>query len=174
MISVNKHDVNSAIEYYKRVITEFPSSPEAQDALSGLENVYQESDRSDEFLAFLDKTGLSSVKSATEKELMLYNTGERQFLNSNYTSAINTLKRYITNIRRGTDRQMHTTTWENLTASSTSLKMPSTHTERLWSMAMAHSPNLQLSILPESRLNSKIINRPTWHMKVLKMLPRLR
>lgn len=101
MISVNKHDVNSAIEYYKRVITEFPSSPEAQDALSGLENVYQESDRSDEFLAFLDKTGLSSVKSATEKELMLYNTGERQFLNSNYTSAINTLKRYIAEYPQG-------------------------------------------------------------------------
>lgn len=101
LISLNKKEINTSIEYYKRIISEFPSSAEAQDALAGLENVYQESDRTDEFLAFLDKSGLSSAKSTSEKETLIYNTGERQFLNGNYAASISSLKKYLNDYPHG-------------------------------------------------------------------------
>ena len=101
MISINKHDVNSSIEFYKRIIQELPQSAEAQDALTGLENVYQEADRSDEFMAYLEKTGLTSAKSASEKENLAYNTAERQYINGKYVNAITSLKKYITDYPLG-------------------------------------------------------------------------
>ncbi len=101
LISLNKHDINSSLNYYKRVIDEFPGSAEAQDALAGLENVYQESNRPDEYLAYIEKSGLSSAKTPAEKEHLVYNTGERQYLDSNYSSAITSLRRYITEYPQG-------------------------------------------------------------------------
>jgi TolA-binding protein len=101
MISVNKHDVNSSIEYYKRILQELPQSAEAQDALTGLENVYSEADRSDEFTAFLEKNGLTSTKSAAEKENLAYNTAERQYVNGKYINAVTSLKKYISDYPQG-------------------------------------------------------------------------
>lgn len=101
MISLNKQDINSSIDYYKRIIQELPQSAESQEALAGLENVYREADRTDEFLAYLEKNGLTSVKTAVEKEALTYNSAERQYLNGKYLNAIISLKNYITEFPQG-------------------------------------------------------------------------
>lgn len=95
LISRNDKNEKGAIEYYTKVIEETPTAPEVQDAIAGLESIYQESGKFEEFLALLEKSGVSGLRTSTEKELMIFNTGEKQYLAGNLQNAINTLSNYI-------------------------------------------------------------------------------
>lgn len=95
MISINRHNVEKAIEYYKLVVAEAPMSAEAQNAIAGLENIYQDTERVQEYLTYLDSIGLSTLKTPDEKELMLFNAAEKQFLNGNYQAAVSSLNTFI-------------------------------------------------------------------------------
>lgn len=101
LISINRHDVNKALEYYKRVVEENPMSQEAQDALAGMENIYQDIEKVQEYLAYLDKIGMSSLKSASEKEIMLFNAAEKQYVNGSYASASTSLLEFVQNYPQG-------------------------------------------------------------------------
>ncbi|MBP5210945.1 MAG: tetratricopeptide repeat protein, partial [Bacteroidales bacterium] len=72
MISSNDRQYNSAIDYYDRIVRTYPYSSEAQDALSGMESIYQMQNRPSEYLAYLDRVGMSNIKTADEKEMMIF------------------------------------------------------------------------------------------------------
>lgn len=95
MINANRKDYTKALEYYKKVVEESPLSEEGQSALAGIENIYQSQNRPQEFLAYLDQVGLSSVKSPDERESMLFNSAEQIFLSGNYTGALAALSSYL-------------------------------------------------------------------------------
>lgn len=90
-----------AINCYKTVISDTPYAPEVQDAVAGLENVYQIINKPEEFLSYIDEIGMSEIKSSDEKELMLFNAAERIFKSGKYSSAMNALQRYITQYPSG-------------------------------------------------------------------------
>ncbi len=95
MINANRKEYNKALEYYKRVVELAPVTEEGQSALAGIENIYQSQNRPDLFLAYLDNIGLSSVKSADERENMLFNSAEQIFLSGNCTEALAALNTFI-------------------------------------------------------------------------------
>jgi TolA-binding protein len=95
LISLNRGDRTKATGYYKAILEESPESPESQDAIAGLENIYGESGRADEFLAYLDGLGLSETRSASERESLLFSTAEREFISGNYSSAIVSLSSFL-------------------------------------------------------------------------------
>lgn len=95
MISSNMSQNSRALEYYKKVVEVSPVSEEAVNALAGIENIYQSENRTQEYLAYLERTGLSSVKSEDEKEMMLFNSAEQVFLAGDYSGAAVSLTSYI-------------------------------------------------------------------------------
>ncbi|MCF0177183.1 MAG: tetratricopeptide repeat protein, partial [Bacteroidales bacterium] len=101
MISSNKGDYKGALSYFDRVVRYAPLSSQAEDALAGMESIYQLENKPSEFLSYLDKMGLSSVKSADERELMLFDAAEQIYYSENYSSAISSLNDFVKKYPRG-------------------------------------------------------------------------
>lgn len=95
MIEANKKDYSKALEYYKAIVAKQPVSEEGQSALAGIENIYQRENKPEEFLAYLDTIGLSSVKTPGEKESMLFNSAEQIYLSNNYKEALDVLTSFV-------------------------------------------------------------------------------
>ena len=95
MINANNGKFHQALEYYKRIIEDKTISEESQSALAGIENIYSLQNKQAEFLAYIDKVGLSETKNASERESMLFNSAEQVFLTGNYTAALNALQQFL-------------------------------------------------------------------------------
>ena len=95
MINANNKKYDRAIEFYKQIVEKAPMSEEAQDALSGLESIYQTRNHPEQFLAYIDQIGMSSLKTADEKQFMLFSAAEQIFLSGKYSSARASLKRFV-------------------------------------------------------------------------------
>ncbi len=102
LVCINQQEGDKAIEYYKRILEESPLSPEAQSAIAGLENIYSERGDSETYLDYLDKLGLSKAKNTDDKEQMIFNSAEKQYLAGNYPSAISSLTSFINRHPNGT------------------------------------------------------------------------
>ncbi len=101
LIALNRGESNSAAENYKRILEQAPQSPEASAAISGLENIYQEEGRAEEFLSFLDGLGLSKVRTTDERELIIFNSAEKHFLSGNYAQAVSSLNSFLKSYPEG-------------------------------------------------------------------------
>ncbi|MFA6713233.1 MAG: tetratricopeptide repeat protein [Bacteroidales bacterium] len=102
MIETNNGKYDRALAYYKNIVEDAPLSPEVQDAITGMESIYQTLNKPEDFLAYLDELGLSGIKSTGEKELMLFNAAEHIFLSGNYPAAMNSLQSFIASYPNGT------------------------------------------------------------------------
>lgn len=101
MIASNEGDTKAALSYYSTLVEQYPLSEESASALSGIEALYQRLNQPEEFLAYLERIGMSSLKSADEKELMFFNAAEQLFLAGNYGEAQASLKNYIAKYPQG-------------------------------------------------------------------------
>ncbi len=95
LINANSRKYDKAIEYYKAVVADAPDSPEAEDAIAGLESLYQLRNQPQAFLAYLEEIGRSDIKSTEEREQMLFNSAEQLYRTERYAAAINALQSYI-------------------------------------------------------------------------------
>ncbi len=95
LINSNMQNHDKALEYYTTIVEKKPISEEAQSALAGIEGIYTRKNQPEEFLAYLDNIGMSTIKSADERETMLFNSAEQVFLGGNYTKALNSLTSFI-------------------------------------------------------------------------------
>ena len=95
LINANARKWDKAVEYYKTVVACDPDSPEAEDALAGLESIYQLRNQPETFLHYLEEIGRSDIKSADEKEQMLYNAAEQIYLSGRHAAAIQALQRFL-------------------------------------------------------------------------------
>ncbi len=95
MINSNLGKYDIALDYFSKIVETIPLSEDAQSALAGIESIYQINNKPEEYLAYLDRIGMSSVKSADEKEMMLFNSAEQIFLSENYHEALISLESFI-------------------------------------------------------------------------------
>lgn len=100
LINANAKKYDKAIEYYKTVVAG-SRTPEAEDALAGLESIYQLRNHPEDYLAYLDEIGLSDLKSTEEKEQMLFRAAEQLFQAGKYPAAINAVQRYLAQYPQG-------------------------------------------------------------------------
>ena len=101
LINANAKKYDKAIEYYKTVVAAGSRTPEAEDALAGLESIYQLRNHPEDYLAYLDEIGLSDLKSTEEKEQMLFRAAEQLFQAGKYPAAINAVQRYLAEYPQG-------------------------------------------------------------------------
>lgn len=95
MISRNRSDNEAALGYYKTVIEKMPMSGYADDALLAVESIYQSENDPQSYLDYIYKLGKSSLKTADEKEMMIFSAAEQIYLSENYQKALVSLKSYL-------------------------------------------------------------------------------
>ncbi len=91
----NQSQYNEALGYYKIVVEEMPLSEYAEDALAAIESIYQTRNEPEEYLAYIDRIGKGDIKTADEKEMMIFNAAEQIFLSENYQKALISLQDYL-------------------------------------------------------------------------------
>ena len=95
LIRINTHKPDQALDYYKEVLQRFPDSPEAVNALAGIENVYLARNDSKGFFEYLESLGIDSGKSPGEKEMLVFSSAEQVYLNHSYAAAVTALNNFI-------------------------------------------------------------------------------
>ncbi len=95
MLYYNMHDYEKTIASYKNIIKNYPGSEEAYAALDGLEAIYVELDRVDEYLAYTKSLGKLNMTINNQEDSLTYAAAERQYLLANYPSAVAGLGKYI-------------------------------------------------------------------------------
>lgn len=95
----NLNDQQGAISSYQKVVTQYPNSPQANDALQSLRTLYINGGQPDAYLNFLKSTGRTVTVSAEDS--ITYAAGESSFGNNQYASAITQLTNYLNKFSNG-------------------------------------------------------------------------
>ncbi len=90
----NQSQYEEALGYYKKVVEEMPLSGYAEDALISIESIYQTRNEPEEYIAYIENIGKGTVKTADEKETMIFNAAEQIYLSENYQKALVSLQSY--------------------------------------------------------------------------------
>ena len=90
----NQSQFNEALGYYKTVVEQMPLSGYSDDALLAIESIYQTRNQPEEYIAYIEAIGKGTVKTADEKENMIFNSAEQIFLSENYQKALTSLQAY--------------------------------------------------------------------------------
>lgn len=89
----NLNNNSGALQQYKTLIAQYPSSPEVEDALENVKVIYVEEGRPDEYAAFMRQAGRSL--SVSTEDSLTYAAAETQFANGNITAALNAFNSYL-------------------------------------------------------------------------------
>jgi TolA-binding protein len=95
----NLNNQQGAISSYQKVVTQYPNSSQANDALQSLRTLYVNSGQPDAYLNFLKSTGHTVTISAEDS--ITYAAGESSFGNNQYASAITQLNNYLSKFPSG-------------------------------------------------------------------------
>lgn len=102
-LSRNQSQFNDALNYYKAVVEKMPLSGYAEDALVAIESIYQTKNEPEKYLDYIENIGRGSMKSADERETMIFNSAEQIFLSENYQKALVALQSYLDKYPAGRD-----------------------------------------------------------------------
>lgn len=95
MVNRNVKEYERALGYYKEVVSMLPGSEYAEDAMLAIESIYQAMKQPQKYLEYVESNSLLSKKSASDKEMIYFNTAEQVFLGGDASSAIVSLQRFI-------------------------------------------------------------------------------
>ncbi|HEY6504750.1 MAG TPA: tetratricopeptide repeat protein, partial [Chitinophagaceae bacterium] len=82
-----------ALKQYKILLSQYPNSPEAEDALDNVKVIYIEDGKPDEYAAFMRQAG-RPISVSTEDSLT-YSAAETQYTNGNTSAALNAFNTYL-------------------------------------------------------------------------------
>ena len=91
----NLGDNNKAVEQYKKVIENYRSTPEARYALTGLKNVYIEMNDVESYFSYVKSQQGSSDINLSEKDSLLYTSGENLYMTAKYDRAADIFNNYL-------------------------------------------------------------------------------
>lgn len=102
LILLNQNKLSDAITAYKAVIEAYPGSVEAFTALEGLESIYIELNDVPAYLAYSQSLNMTlSGMSTNRQDSISYIAAERQYMNTNYSQAVNGFRAYLQNYCTG-------------------------------------------------------------------------
>lgn len=88
-----QHD--EAIDAFKRTIQTYPGSEEAYAALEGMEQIYVETNRISEYLAYTKQLGKMNMNISNQEDSLTFATAELQYMLGNYKQAAVGLSTYL-------------------------------------------------------------------------------
>ena len=92
---------DKAIDAFKTTIERYAGSEEAYAALEGLEQVYVETNKIEDYLAYSKTLNRINMQAATSEDSLVYVTAELQYMMGNYEQAAAGLTTYLTSFCPG-------------------------------------------------------------------------
>jgi TolA-binding protein len=97
----NRGENDKAIVQYKKVIENYKSTPEARNAMTGLKNTYVEINDVESYFAYTKTLQGYGDVNLTEKDSLLYTSGENLYITGKYDKATETFKNYLNEFPNG-------------------------------------------------------------------------
>ncbi len=88
-----------ALNYYKRLLKDYPNSEEASDAVGNIENIYVKQGRANEYAEFM--RGAGRAISVTREDSLTFNAAENLYDAKDYTNAMANFKNYLVKFPTG-------------------------------------------------------------------------
>jgi tetratricopeptide (TPR) repeat protein len=101
LIYYNQQDEESSLANYKRIVAEFPGTPEANNALLGIKNVYVENNKVDDYFSYVESLGSDINVTIDEQDSLVYLAAENIYMSGNCDEAIESLGSYIESFPSG-------------------------------------------------------------------------
>ena len=95
LIEYNAERNTSAIEIYKKAVSDFPGTQEAKSALTGIKNIYVEQNDVDTYLKYSETLGDFANVSKSERDSLLYYSGENLYTAGDCKKATDNFKKYL-------------------------------------------------------------------------------
>lgn len=95
----NLRENEQALNNYQQLVSRYPQSSEANEALENMKNIYVEMGKPDEYVSFVRKAG--KVLSISEADSLTYAAALHQFLDNDCTSAIESFNKYLSSYSQG-------------------------------------------------------------------------
>lgn len=96
----NGNQYDQAIRTLKKVVSLYPASLEAKEALNTLQNIYMDQGRVDEYFAYAKSLDFVQV-SISEEDSLTFVTGENYFMDNDCNNAISAFKNYLRQFPNG-------------------------------------------------------------------------
>ncbi|MDT0688712.1 tetratricopeptide repeat protein [Salegentibacter sp. F188] len=100
LIYYNSNQGDKALERLKKVVTDYPNTPEAMQAVSTARNVYVDMGRTDEYASWVRNIDFVEISDA-DLDNTSYEAAENQYLNNNTAQAIRGFENYIQEFPNG-------------------------------------------------------------------------
>ncbi|MEO9020886.1 MAG: tetratricopeptide repeat protein [Ginsengibacter sp.] len=99
LANYNLNNNEEALKDYQKLVTLYPQSSEADEALDNMKSIYVEMGRPNDYVDFVKKTG--KVISISEADSLTYVSAELKYTNNDCTGAINAFTNYLTSYPQG-------------------------------------------------------------------------
>ncbi len=99
LCNYNLNNNAEALNDYQKLVTLYPQSSEADEALDNMKRIYVEMGKPNDYVAFLQKAG--KVITISEADSLTYAAAELQFTNNDCTTAINSFNNYLSKYPQG-------------------------------------------------------------------------
>ncbi len=100
LIHYNNGDYDKSLVRYKEVVENFPGTPEAQAALSGIRNCYVELNNINEYFAYARNLGTGVNVTVSEQDSLTFQAAERVYM-AGENNAASQLQRYLQQFPNG-------------------------------------------------------------------------
>lgn len=97
-------DNPAAVEQFKKVIANYKSTPEARYAMTGLKNTYVEMNDVESYFAYIKTLDGYGDVNLSEKDSLLYGSGEKLYMTGNCGKASELFRNYLTEFQNGSFR----------------------------------------------------------------------
>ncbi|MET0462452.1 MAG: tetratricopeptide repeat protein [Chitinophagaceae bacterium] len=95
----NLNNNTAALAQYKTLVSQYPNSQEAEDALDNVKTIYIQAGNTDEYSNFMRQAGKPISVSAEDS--LLYTAAETQLSNNNTSAALTSLNNYLAKFPNG-------------------------------------------------------------------------
>ena len=95
----NLENNEEALKYYQKLISDYPQSLEAEEALANLKNIYVELGSPNDYVDFVKKSG--KIISITEADSLTYAAAELKYTNEDCAGAISSFNNYLSKYPTG-------------------------------------------------------------------------
>ncbi len=99
LANYNINNNEEALKDYQKLISLYPQSAEADEALDNMKNIYVEMGRPNDYVDFVKKSG--KVISISEADSLTYASAELKYSNNDCTGAINSFSNYLAKYPQG-------------------------------------------------------------------------
>lgn len=100
LIHYNRNELDQALEVLKRLVTNYPATNEARDALLTIRNIYIDKNDVGSYFAFAEDIPFANV-TASEQDSITYLTAENLYLNNECRAAADAFRSYIRQFENG-------------------------------------------------------------------------